>query len=113
MVRSVVRRMVSAALLLVVGAGGGGLPMLDTLVFHGPDRLAEAFRPHYEASSSSCHGDGCSVRSLSQTRLLSDGWSVVRVVVPFQSLVDVESVDPVSAVRLASPYLSRAPPLSA
>jgi hypothetical protein len=112
MVRSLVRRLVASALLFVVGAGGGGLPILDTLVFHGPDRLAEAARPHYEASSASCHADGCSVRSLAQSRVLGDGWTTVRIVTPAESSIDVEPAEPDFAVSVSHPYLSRAPPPS-
>jgi len=110
MVRSLLRRVVSAALLLVVGAGGGSLPILDGLFFHGPDRLAEAFLPHYEASSSSCHADGCSVRSLAQSRVLGEAQPAPIVVAPFERGVEFEPDARRSGAQVSLAYLSRAPP---
>lgn len=112
MVRSLLGRLVSAALLLIVGAGGGGLPILDTVVFHGPDRLAEAFRPHYEASSASCHGDSCSVRSLTQTRPLGDDSPPVLLADPLELLTSISAAQPVLGRNGTLRYLSRAPPPS-
>ena len=111
MVRCLVRRMVSAALLLVVGAGGGGLPMLDTLVFHDPDRLAEAFRAHYEASSS-CHSDGCSIRSEAQPRILGDLPPQAPAVVAVEQLEPAPVGETVPSSTISVHYLSRAPPPS-
>lgn len=112
MVASLVRRLVSAALLFVVGAGGGGLPIVDGIFFHGPDRLAEAFRPHYEASSASCHGDGCSFRSLAQSRVISQGSLQVRLVAPLKHLIAAVGAEPVLPRDVTLRYLSRAPPQS-
>lgn len=110
MVGTSVRRVVSAALLFVIGFGGGGLPILDGLFFHGPDRLAESFRPHYEASSTSCHADGCSVRSPVQSRVVGEGAAAPRVIVPFAQVVEFEPDTPMAGVQISFSYLSRAPP---
>ncbi len=62
MKQSRVRRLISALLVLVIGAGGGGLPNLDSLLYHALGRQTEAQVPHYEANSG-CHADRCTVRS--------------------------------------------------
>lgn len=110
MVRSLVGRLVSAALLFVVGAGGGGLPILDGLFFHGPDRLADAFRPHYEASSAGCHADGCSVRSLAQSRVVGERSTRVQLAAPLENLILASTPEPALLRNVTLRYLSRAPP---
>jgi hypothetical protein len=109
MVTSLVRRLLASALLLVVAGGGGGMPVLDALAFHGPSRLSESLRTHYEASSS-CHGDGCSIRSDAAPRVLGDhAPQAPRVVAAEQiQLVPVGESVPRSGISLQ--YLSRAPP---
>jgi len=110
MVWPLVRRVVASVLLFVVSAGGGGLPIMDGIFFHGPDRLAEAFRPHYEASSASCHGDGCSFRSLAQSRVMGEGPLQVRLVSPLEQLIPAVYAEPALFGNLTLRYLSRAPP---
>ena len=109
MVMLLVRRLVASATLFLVAVGGGGMPVLDGLVFHGPSRLAESLRSHYEASSA-CHGDVCSIRSDAQPRTPGDlppqGLAVVALEQP-EPVPCGESI-PSSAISLQ--YLSRAPP---
>jgi len=62
MTRELVRRLFSTALAVLSLSGGGGLSVLDTIVFHVKDRQLETFRPHYEASDG-CHVERCVVRS--------------------------------------------------
>lgn len=86
------------------------MPILDGLFFHGPDRLAESFRPHYEASSASCHADGCSVRSLAQSRVVGESAAAPKVFVPFEQVLEFEPATPLAGMQVGLSYLSRAPP---
>lgn len=110
MARSLFRLLACAILVFVIGAGGGGLPILDGLFFHGPDRLAESHRPHYEASSAFCHADGCSVHSLAQSRVVGEGTAAPPGIVPFPGVVAFEQATPMAGVQVSFSYLSRAPP---
>ena len=109
MMLSLARRFLASAMLCIVAMGGGGMPVLDTLAFHGPSRLAESFQSHYEAGSD-CHADGCSIRSDAAPRVLGDhapeAPAVVSVVQP--EPVPTGSSVPSSSISLR--YLSRAPP---
>src|SRR6185436_1973767 len=89
MARSLVRRLVASAMLLMVAVGGGGMPVLDVLVFHGPTRLSESLQSHYEAGSG-CHADGCSIRADAAPKVLGDPAPRAPAVVA------VEQVEPVS-----------------
>lgn len=109
MVMSLVRRLLALALLLVVAGGGGGLPVLDAVAFHGPSRLSESFRTHYEASSS-CHADGCSIRSEAAPRILEDHAPAAPRVVAIRELQPVPVRETASSPTVSLPYLSRAPP---
>jgi hypothetical protein len=111
MVRTLVRRLVATVLLGAVAVGGGGMPVLDALVFHGPSRVAEAFRPHYEASST-CHGDGCSVRALAQSRFDTDRPVFELTAVAVHTVADIPLGASTAPLITAHRYLSRAPPLS-
>ena len=108
MVISLVRRFLSLAMLLVVGGGGGGMPVLDSVAFHG-GRLSESFRTHYEASSS-CHADGCSIRSDVAPRVLGDHAPQAPAVVATELVEPVPVGATVPSSRITLHYLSRAPP---
>ncbi len=110
--RSLVRRLLATAMLCVVGVGGGGMPTLDALVFHGPSRLVESLRPHYEASSA-CHGDGCSIRSEAQPRILGDRPPEAPPVVAVQHVELASFREPVLRGSPSLRYFSRAPPVVA
>ena len=112
MVWSLVCRLLASAMLCVVAVGGGGMPVLDALVFHGPSRLVESFRPHYETSSS-CHGDGCSIRSDASPRVLGDSAPQAPAIVTVEQLEPIPVGESVHSSTISLRYLSRAPPVSA
>ena len=62
MARGLISRLFSAPLVAIILSGGGGLPVLDGLIFHTRERAVEANAPHYEGTSGH-HADGCAVRS--------------------------------------------------
>jgi hypothetical protein len=106
---SLVRRLLALAMLLVIGGGGGDMPALDALVFHGPSRLAESLRTHYEASSG-CHSDGCSIRSDAAPRVLGNHAPQAPSVVAIEQLEPISVGASVPSNGIFLPYLSRAPP---
>jgi hypothetical protein len=113
MVRSLVRRALSAVLMLLVSGGGGGLPVLDAALFHGFGPGPDEPRPHYEATSG-CHTDRCTVRSLAyDLRCTPDLPTPPPVAVV--SVVPLERRLPSASPRPAAPLptLSRAPPVAA
>lgn len=65
MLRTLSGRLISAILVLFCVGGGGGLPLLDGLLFHELSQTADSTGSHYE-SSAACHADGCAVRSTAQ-----------------------------------------------
>ncbi|HEU5217829.1 MAG TPA: hypothetical protein VFU23_04175 [Gemmatimonadales bacterium] len=109
MVRSLVRRLLAATMLLVVALGGGGMPALDALVFHGPSRVAESFQSHYEASSG-CHNDGCSIRSDAAPRILADPAPDAPPVIALRWSDPAHTGASVPGSAITLRYLSRAPP---
>jgi hypothetical protein len=106
------RRFLASAMLCVVGVGGGGMPTLDALVFHGPTRRAESFRSHYEASDS-CHADGCSIRSDVQPRSMGDRSPQAPLVVAVALVAAAPFRESVVGVSVSLRYFSRAPPRTA
>jgi hypothetical protein len=109
MVTSLVRRLLASAMLFVVAVGGGGMPALDALVFHGPSRLVGSLRTHYEAASS-CHGDGCSIRSDVSPRVLGDLPPQAPAIVPVKQVEPTLVGKTVPSSTISLRYLSRAPP---
>lgn len=65
MFKALARGLVSACLIVLLNSGGGGLSLIDGLIFHSLGRGSEAGLAHFE-SSSGCHADGCAVRSTAQ-----------------------------------------------
>jgi hypothetical protein len=112
MARSLVQRLVASAMLFVVAVGGGGMPALDALVFHGPSRLIESFRSHYEASGS-CHSDACSIRSDVQPGVSGGLPPTAPAVVAVEQLAPAPFGESVSSTAITLRYLSRAPPVAA
>lgn len=112
MVPSLVRRALAAAMLLVVAVGGGGMPALDALVFHGPTRLVESLRSHYEASDS-CHSDGCSIRSDVQPSAAGSLPPAAPAVVAVEQVELAPFGESLSSSISSFRYLSRAPPVAA
>ncbi len=110
MVRSLVRRFLASAMLLIVAVGGGGMPVVDTLAFHGPARLAESFQSHYEAGNG-CHADGCSIRSDAAPQVLGNPSLEAPAVTSVVQAEPVSSGRTVPSSRISLHYLSRAPPL--
>jgi hypothetical protein len=112
MVRGLVRRSLALAMLFVVAVGGGGMPALDALVFHGPTRVMESFRSHYE-SSGSCHSDGCSIRSDVQPGVAGSLPPCAPAVVAVAQLQLAPIGESLSGSISSLRYLSRAPPVAA
>ncbi len=110
MLRLLLSRLLATALVLSIGAGGGGLPMVDALIFHSSGQGPELFRPHYEATSG-CHADGCAIRSSAQQSrfVLGLAPAVVSSIPPAVSRAPSIPSDPPFA-RFVTHTLSRAPP---
>jgi hypothetical protein len=111
MLRGLLPRLFSATLILLIGSGGGGLPVVDGLFFHGRDRAAEASLPHYEATAG-CHSDGCAIRSTAHHARFTAAIGVIGPVIPAPQVRLAELF--VTTPRADSPQgqpLSRAPPL--
>lgn len=110
MVRSLIRRFLSAALMLLVSGGGGGLPALDAALFHGFGPGPESQQPHYEATSG-CHTDRCSVRSLAYDLRFTPELPATPAPQAVPAFVREPRVSP-PAPRPAAAFtnLSRAPP---
>ena len=109
MVQAAIRRSLASVMLCVIAFGGGGMPALDALVFHGPTRLVESLHSHYEASSS-CHSDGCSIRSDAQPRVLGDLPPQAPAAIMLEHPEPVRSGESVPRSSITLRYLSRAPP---
>lgn len=105
-------RVLTAVLILVISAGGSGFPVLDALVFHGSSRGSESYRAHYEATSG-CHGDGCTIRSVAQSRYQSDLAPHGFALLPPLAVPDAPATSPEAPAPLSFRYLSRAPPRNA
>ena len=58
MLRTVIGRFVSAALILIV-SGATNAPILDAILFHGKNH-SEIVRPHY--SETTCHAERCAIQ---------------------------------------------------
>jgi len=104
------RRVLSAFLIALVMSGGGGLPVLDGLVFHSRDLAGQNLGSHYEAGDG-CHADGCAVRSTAMhARFAPPGHVPTDILVESGRSVPV----PVSSVAPSSYFPrqphSRAPP---
>ena len=110
MISGLVRRLLASAMLFVVAVGGGGMPALDALVFHGPTRLSESFRSHYEASGA-CHNDGCSIRSDVQPSVSGTVPPRAPSVLVTSDVALVPFGEPISSSTVILRYLSRAPPV--
>src|ERR1043166_4536579 len=111
MFRTLARWVLSVSLIATVGGGGGGLPTLDALLYHGSGDAAEALRPHYEATSG-CHADRCPIRSPAQeTRDLPAPLPAKLVSLPREDTASRPSSDSVRPCLLSHPPHSRAPPV--
>ena len=101
MVRTLFSRLASAVLIVSVSSGGGGLPVLDGLIFHTRGQAADALRPHYEATGG-CHADGCAIRSTAHQTRFTAG---LRPVGPVSAAPEVRSAAWLStAPRSHSPF---------
>jgi hypothetical protein len=111
MFRSLLTRLFSATLILLISGGGGGLPVVDGLVFHSRDGAPETVRSHYEANAG-CHADGCAIRSTASLPPLGPAFDPVARI---SSAAEQCLVPQVFTVLLSHPLsgqpLSRAPPL--
>jgi hypothetical protein len=104
------RGLCSAFLILCFTGGGGGLPLLDGVIFHSRDQGTEILRPHFEASSA-CHADGCTVRSIAQQARYAPVWIPVARILPLSEIADLTRYFPAFlAEPLQGQPLSRAPP---
>lgn len=108
--RTLLSRLFSATLILLISGGGGGLPVVDGLIFHSRDRAAEALHPHFEANGG-CHSDGCAIRSTAHhTRYAAAIAAVGPLVLVPQFRPTQPSVAAPRADSLPGQPLSRAPP---
>src|ERR1051325_606739 len=111
MFRTRARWVLSVSLIATVGGGGGGLPALDAVLYHGSGDAAEAVRPHYEATSG-CHIDRCQIRSPAQeTRYLPALLPAKLGSLPPEDTASRPSSDSVRPRLLLHPRHSRAPPV--
>ena len=111
MFRGLLTRLFSATLILLISGGGGGLPVLDGLIFHSLDRAPQALRPHYEVTGG-CHSDGCAIRSTAHLSRLAPAVAPVgRISVAPEYLVASRILPVPHSQPLSGQPLSRAPPL--
>lgn len=109
MSRRWLRALKATVLAAVVLSGGGGMPLLDVVLYHGlaPARTSE---PHFEPAGAHCHGDLCRLDSRFPQSPQAESLDIrIRLVTtPFQELA-LTAV----ARRAADPELlplPRAPP---
>jgi len=107
--RSWTSRLVAALSIALIGAGGGSLPVLDGLLFHGRG-TPETSGAHFEAGSG-CHADGCAIRSTAQHVRLVPAVGAPSQLTPSVDLSPAPRLRPVLLSRVPSGQpLSRAPP---
>jgi hypothetical protein len=106
-------RLISALLLAIVAGGGGRLATVDALLFHEVVGTQDPVQTHYETSSE-CHDDGCSVRSVApEPRLtVTEAVSGFVLFLP-ESAPAPGRVADLSPARRPFGLFSRAPPPSA
>jgi len=113
MARAFLRRLLAIALIFMISAGGGGLPVLDGLIYHSRGATPQDWQTHYEASSG-CHADGCAIRSTAQqarfTAVIESRGLVV--LAPESWMPERVHPAPFSNSPFGQP-LSRAPPVAA
>ena len=110
MIRSLLTRLFSATLILLISSGGGGLPVLDGLIFHSRGRALEALRPHYEKTG--CHADGCAIRATAHLSRLAPVVDPVGRISAAAELSTTSRILPLlHSQPLSGQPLSRAPPL--
>lgn len=109
-IRALFTRLFSASLIGLIVAGGGGLPVLDGVLFHNRERAADALRPHFETTSG-CHSDGCAIRTTAhQVRLAAvPGGASIRTADPDRWELPGHLPEPFTQTPSGQP-LSRAPP---
>ena len=107
--RSWTSRLVSALSIALIAAGGGSLPVLDGLLFHGRG-TPETSRAHFEAGSG-CHADGCGIRSTAQHVRLAPSVGTPGQLAPSYGFSPAPRIRSVLLSRIPSGQpLSRAPP---
>jgi len=111
MLRSLLTRLFSATLILLISGGGGGLPVVDGLVFHSRDGAPETVRSHYEANAG-CHADGCAIRATAHLSRLAPVVDPVGRISAAAELSTTSRILPLlHSQPLSGQPLSRAPPL--
>ena len=109
--RGLISRLLSPALMVLILSGGGGLPVLDGLIFHSRDRAPEAQLPHYEATSGH-HADGCAVHSTAHQARLAGTLGPDFKVFTLPALESTPRPTPLRCARIPTGQLhSRGPPL--
>ncbi len=111
MVRRPLSRLLCAGFILLMSGGGGDLPALDGLLFHGREPVPLTVPAHFEASGG-CHADQCPIRSTAQQSRLTSAVASG----PCEGVAP-ESIPPLPAqpelradASLSQPF-SRAPPI--
>jgi hypothetical protein len=110
MLRDWLSRVVSAGSIVLIGIGGGSLPVLDVVLFHGREPVPESSGAHYEATSG-CHADVCAIRSTAQqVRFAPTLGTPERLVLGPTYTVAVPMLPAPVAKAPSGPPLSRSPP---
>ena len=90
MPRRWLRALKATLLTAVILSGGGGMPLLDVVLYHGlaASRISQ---PHVEPAGADCHGEHCRLdaRFPSSTQAESLDLRIHLVPAPFQKLVPV------------------------
>jgi hypothetical protein len=97
-------------LILVMGSGGGELPALDGMLFHGHRAVPVTMTSHVEAWGG-CHADQCTIRTTAQHRPLTPAVAVPTLKVSEPEAVATPSfgAELLPAFPVFQPF-SRAPP---
>ena len=109
MPRSWLRAVKATVLAAVVLSGGGGMPLLDVILYHGL-APSPSSQPHVEPAGADCHGEHCRLeaRFPSSTQAESLDLRIQLVTAPFRKLATASQ--PPRAANLELLPHPRAPP---
>jgi hypothetical protein len=105
-----VSRLARGLFIVLMSSGGGELPALDALLFHGGRSVAVTERTHFETSAG-CHADQCAIRATAHHPPVTPTVvvSALELSEPPAIVPSSNPARPLSAFPILQPF-SRAPP---